>query len=58
MRIVVALLVVTILVAFYVVSFRLNRKQSLPEGIEALKSCDSCDSSSCGLHPDKEDKFE
>lgn len=54
MRIVVALLVLTVLISFYVISWRLNKKQKLPEGMEeSLKSCDACDNSGCGLHPDQ-----
>jgi len=55
MRIVVALLVLTTLITFYIINYRLNRKQILPEGFEgAHKSCGSCDGTSCGLHSEKE----
>lgn len=54
MRIVVGVLVISVLVAFYLISWRLNRKQKLPQKVQdSLKSCDACDNSCCGLHPKK-----
>lgn len=54
MRILVAVLVIAILVAFYFVSWRLNRKQELPDEVkEAMKSCGDCNLKGCGLHPEQ-----
>ena len=53
MRILVGIVVISALVAFYVISYRLNRKQELPEDIKAsAKACGSCSTKGCGIHPE------
>ncbi|MGL1891963.1 MAG: hypothetical protein OCD02_10070 [Spirochaetaceae bacterium] len=57
MRIIVAALVVLALISFYLIMWKLNKKQKLPDGIEeSLKTCDSCGENGCGLHPNQRGK--
>ncbi len=57
MRILVAILVVVVLVSFYFIAWKFNKKQKLPDGIEeSLKKCDSCGENGCGLHPNQRGK--
>lgn len=54
MQIFVATTVLAILIAFYLISWKLNRKQQLPAEVqESLKSCDACNIKGCGHHPEQ-----
>lgn len=52
MRIVVGILVVTVLIVFYFVCWKLNKRLNLPEGIKGdAKKCNGCGHTSCNSHP-------
>lgn len=52
MRILVAVLVVASLVSLYFISWKLNKKQELPDDVkDSIKGCDSCSNLGCGIHP-------
>lgn len=52
MRLFVAALVVLGLVTFYFISWKLNKRQDLPDGMKGSdKNCEACGHTGCGMHP-------
>jgi len=51
-KILITILVLGGTIGLYIVSYVLNKRTPVPEGIDPIADCDACKTISCHLHPE------